>query len=196
MVATTKSASITSWDSSPIVDVTTGEGAPGFIKSVNDTATGVTTATVGTIGDMLRFCRIPTNAKLKHVYLYITVAAVAGAADIDVAFSDSTVDGTPQSLATLANPVVQLTGPADNKLFGSAKTVASTILVITDVVFSGTAFTLTPAMRNLPLWQALVNLGATQFTTDPGGYFDIIMKATTAYTTTAPVIDIEAQYVE
>jgi hypothetical protein len=189
----TKSASITSWDSTPIVDVTTGEGAPGFLKCVNDT---VTAPLSGTIGDMLRFVRIPTNAKLKHVLLSITVGNTAGAADIDVAFSDSTVDGTNQSLATLVNPVVQLTGPADNKLFGSAKSLITPITVPADQIFSGTAFTLTPAMTNLPLWQALVNLGATQFTTDPGGWFDIIMKETTVPTVTPPVVSIEAQYVE
>jgi len=192
-ITITKSASITSWDSTPIVEVTTGEGSGGFLKSVNDTVTGPAS---GTIGDIYRFCRIPTNAKLKRVGLVITTTATAGAADIDVAFSDSTVDGTPQSLATLANPVVQLTGPADNKLFGSTKALTALILVDTDVTFAGTAFTFTPAHQNLPLWQVLVNLGATQFTADPGGYFDIVMKVTTVPTVTPPVIGIKVDYVE
>lgn len=195
MVTTTKSASITSWDSTPIVDVTTGEGAPGFLKSVNDTITAPITASspAATIGDIWRFVRLPTNAKLKNVWLIITTAAVAGAADIDVAFSDSTVDGTPQSLA---GGVVQLTGPADNKLFGSTKALTSTILTTLDITYAGTAFTWTTASSNLPLWQALVNLGATQFSADPGGWFDIVMKSTTAPTTTSPVISIKADYVE
>jgi hypothetical protein len=189
----TKSASITSWDSTPIVEVTTGEGAGGFLKSVNDTVTG---PLLGTVGDIYRFCRIPTNAKLKRVGLVVTTACTAGAADIDVAFSDSTVDGTPQSLATLTNPVVLLTGSADNKLFGSAKSLATVIAVDTDVTFAGTAFTFTPAHQNLPLWQVLVNLGATQFTADPGGYFDIAMKLTAVPTTPSPVIGIKVDYVE
>lgn len=185
-MATTKSASITSWDSTPIVDVTTGEGAPGFMKTVNDTVTG---PLAGSIGDIYRFCRIPTNAKVKRILFTVTTAATAGAMDIDVAFSDSTVDGTQQSLA---GGVVQVTGPVDNKLFGSAVALTG-VVKNQDQTFANT---FTVAMQNLPLWQAFVNLGATQFTADPGGYFDIVGKTTTAPTVTAPVISIEVDYVE
>jgi len=189
----TKSASIISWDSSPQVQPTTGEGGPGFLKSVNDF---VTAPLLGTIGDMYRFVRIPTNAKIKRVGLVITAVATAGAADIDVAFSDNPNDGTPPSLATLTNPVVQITGPVDNKLFGTAKALTAAILVDTDQTFAAASTIFTLAMTNLPLWQALVNLGATQFTTDPGGFFDIIMKATTVPTVTTPIIGIKVDYVE
>jgi len=189
----TKSASVTSWDATPIVEVSTGEGAPGFLKSVNDFVTG---PLLGTIGDIYRFCRIPTNAKLKRVGLVVTTATTTGAADIDIAFSDSLYDGTPPSLSQLTNPVVLLTGAADNKIFGSAKSLATAILVDTDVTFAGTAFTFTPAHQNLPLWQVLVNLGATQFTTDPGGYFDIMMKVTAVASGVAPVVGIKVDYVE
>jgi hypothetical protein len=92
--------------------------------------------------------------------------------------------------------MVQLTGPADKKLFGSAKTLASIIAVDTDITFAGTAFPYLPIHQNLPLWQVLVNLGATQFTSDPGGYFDIITKLTAIPAGTAPVIGIKVDYVE
>jgi hypothetical protein len=51
-------------------------------------------------------------------------------------------------------------------------------------------------MKNLPLWQAFVNLSATQFTADPGGYFDIVGKATTAPTVTNTIADIQVDYVQ
>lgn len=185
-VVTTKSASIISWDSTPVVDVSTGEGAPGFLKCSQDSLTSV----VGdSIASIYRFCRIPTNAKVKRVLLTVLTASTAGAGDVDVAFSDSTVDGTQQSLA---GGVVQITGPVDNKLFGSAQTLTG-VLKNSDITFANT---FTTAHQILPLWQVLVNLGATQFTADPGGYFDIVMKLTTAITVTAGLIGVEVDYVE
>jgi len=188
----TKSASIISWDSTPIVEVSTGEGAPGFLKSVNDS---VTAPLLGTIGDMYRFCRIPTNAKIKKVLVTVTTAATAGAMDIGLAYSDSTVDGTQPSLAGLVNPMVLLTAGADNKLFGSAQSLTA-VIKNTDITFAGTAFPYLPIYQNLPIWQVLVNLGATQFTADPGGWFDIVAKATTVPTVTPPVMGIQCDYVE
>src|SRR6266404_4753321 len=111
------------------------------------------------------------------------IASTAGSGDIDVAFSDSTTDGTPPSLA---GGVVQITGPVDNKLFGAAKSLVGAApgptATITSIIdpFQGT---FTPAHQNLPLWQVLVNLGATQFSADPGGFFDIFVRVTTAITT-------------
>src|SRR5215469_768093 len=140
MVTTTKSASITSWDSTPIVEVTTGEGAPGFLKSVNDTVTQVVAGSG--IGDIVRYVRIPTNAKIKNVLFAVTTGATAGNQDIDVAFSDSTVDGTNQGLA---GGVVQITGPVDNKLFAVARALTAT--AVTDITFLAT---FTPVHANLP----------------------------------------------
>src|SRR5712691_9014394 len=107
-VVITKSASIIGWDSTPLVEPATGEGAPGHLRAVNDSLSGV----VGdSIGSVYRFCRIPTNAKIKKVVWNLFTGSTAGAMDVDVAFSDSLTDGTPPSLSQLANPVVQVTGP-------------------------------------------------------------------------------------
>ena len=188
-VVTTKSAGIVNLDAFPIVSNTQGEGAVGHLRSVNDTLLGV----VGdSIASIYRLVRIPTDAKIKQVLLNLVTASTAGAADIDVFFSDSTNDGTQQSLATLANPVVQVTGPVDNKMFGTAQALTA-VLKNTDVTFAGTFL---PAHQNLPLWQVFVNLGATQFTSDPGGFFDIGLKLTTALTVTAGSIGLEVRYVE
>lgn len=170
-----KSASITNLDASPVVANTIGEGAPGFEMIINDFVLPVsaddTTSTY-------RLCRFPTNAKVKSLQIYSTIAS-AGSGDVDVAFSDSTTDGTPPAFSGLANPVVQITGPVDNKLFGAAQ---SLVLagVGTDFTFKGT---FTPQYQNMPMWAVLVALGATQFTADPGGFFDIYVKITTTITT-------------
>ena len=189
-VVITKSASITSWDATPQVIVTTGEGGPGFLKSVNDAVTGV----VGdSIGSVYRLVRIPTNAKIKAVKWNLFTGSTAGAADFGVAFSDNPNDGTPPSLAGLANPVIQVTGPVDNKMFGTATSLVTATKVNADITFAGTFLA---AHQNLPLWQVFVNLGATQFTADPGGFFDIVAKLTTALTVTAGVLSVECDYVE
>lgn len=178
-----KSTSITNLDATPLVPNTIGEGAVGSLMVANDS---VTTVSGDDTTSTYRLCRIPTNAKVKSLIIDSAIAT-AGSGDIDIAFSDSTVDGTPQNLA---GGVVQITGPVDNKLFGAAQSLVAASRK--DFTFAGT---FTPAMQNLPLWQALVNLGATQFSADPGGYFDIFVKITTAITT-GGVLSAEVYYVE
>lgn len=185
-VVTTKSPSITNWDATPIFIPTTGEGVEGPLRAVTDNVTSV----VGdSIASIYRFVRIPTNAKIKKVLLNIFTASTAGAGDIEIAFSDSATDGTQPSLA---GGIVQITGPADNKLFVSAQALTSTQKQL-DITFNNSFLAV---HQNIPIWQVLVNLGATQFTADPGGFFDIVMKLTTAVTVTAGVISIECDFVE
>jgi hypothetical protein len=195
-MAIIKSASITAMDASPLVEVTSGEGISGNLKSVND---ALNATLGGAPGDIYRLIRFPTTAKVKAVFL-MTAAGVggAGAGDIDVAFSDSTVDGTPQSLAQLANPVCQVTGPVDNKLFGAAASLIGTATPVRqDKTYQGTSPNqLTLLTSNLPMWQVLVNLGATQFTADPGGYFDLIIKTTTAITVAQGLVALQMDYVQ
>jgi hypothetical protein len=186
-VVFTKSASITGLDASPGVASTTGEGAQGNMRCAND---AITTVVGDSIGSVYRIVRIPTDAKIKRV-LFNYPGSTAGAGDFDVLFSDSPYEGGAAYQA-LAGGVVQTTGPADNKLFGTALTLIGSQKQI-DITFSGT---FTVAHQNLPLWQVLVNLGATQFTSDPGGAFDIGVKLTTALTVTAGLLGIEVDYVE
>src|SRR5215471_2872611 len=168
-VVTTKSPSIINLDALPIVANTGGEAAPGFQRAHTDNLTSV----VGdSIASIYRFVRIPTTAKIKKVLLNIFTASTAGAGDIEIAFSDSLTDGTQPQFTSLASPIVQTSGPADNKLFVSAQSLTATQKQL-DITFNNT---FTAAHQNLPLWQVLVNLGCTQFLIDPGGYFDIVMK--------------------
>ncbi len=176
-----KSLPITNLDAIPVIPMTIGEGAPGFITVIDGSVSPVSADDTNSRYRLLRF---PSNAKVKDLKIWSTILT-AGAADIDIAYSDSTSDGTQQSLATLANPVVLITAGADNKLFGAAKTLfvaSATFPLITTVTdpFQGT---FTAPMMDIPMWQNLVTLGATQFSADPGGFFDIYVRVTTAITT-------------
>jgi hypothetical protein len=182
-----KSASITNLDASPIVSNTIGEGAPGPETVINDSVSPVSADDTTSTYRLLRF---PTNAKVKDLKIFSAIAG-AGSADIDIAFSDSTTDGTP---ASLQGGIVQLTGPVDNKLFGAAKSLVGT-LAGGPVIANAFQNLFTPAMQNIPMWQNLVTLGATQFTSDPGGCFDILVRITTGITT-GGVLSCELRYVE
>lgn len=170
------SGSITALDTIPAIVPTSGEGASGFLKEVDDYVTAVSADQVGTT---YKLCRIPTNAKVKSLLIYSTIAS-AGSADINVVFSDSTTDGTQVALqnaiptSTLAGAVTtHATYSSPNALFGAAQ---SLVLAGVDTNFTFVG-TFTPAMRLLPLWDAL------GFATDPGGMFDIEARVTTAVTT-------------
>lgn len=159
----------TGLDAVPPAQSTTGEGAAGYLKEIDGF---VAALTADNTTSKYRMCRVKTNIKVKEVKLNASVVT-AGAADIEIAYSDApllgNMDGTPPALA---GTIVQIAGPADNKLFGSATTLVAQTNV--DITFANT-FTL--ANRNQPLWQVL-GLAA-----DPQGYFDFIFNVTTAITT-------------
>lgn len=179
-----KSVPITNLDAQPVVMPNSGQGAPGVLRSVN----GHVAATTGvTAPSTYRLCRIPTNACIKHVILRNAALSTSTAADFDVAFSDSTTDGTP---ASLQGTIPQVSA-ADNKLFGSALSLAAASSPTTDITFSGT---FTTDHQNIPLWQVLNALGTLGWTVDPGGFFDILVKTTTTVTAGGD-ISIEVQYV-
>ncbi len=212
-----KSSPVTNLDSQPILLNTVGEGAPGHLKTLTDWV-ATTSAAVAT--SAYRMARFPSNAKVKRVSLYsINLGSTAGATlDINVAFSDSTTDGT--ATAAQSNiPTSALTGaittPAayssPNKLFGSALATGASNAASgpTDITFSGIY---TPAMRDLPMWAVLGGTGAATAAPynagggfaqasgnlcDPGGFFDIyvVIAATGTGTVTAGKIAVEVDFV-
>lgn len=166
--------------------LTTGQGAPGRLRTVSGY---VTTVSADDTGSRYRLVRFPTHACVKRVIINSKIAS-AGSGDIDVAYSNSTTDGTQQALATLTNPSVIIPSN-DNKLFGAAVSLVGTG-IDANYTYSGTY---TFPMSNIPMWQNLVTLGTTQFTSDPGGFFDIYVVVTTAVTT-GGVLGCEVQYIE
>ena len=176
-----KSTPITNLDTP--LNVTTGQGASGALRSVN----GHVAATAGvTSGSTYRLCRFPTNACVKQVLLTAAAEGATGAIDIDVAFSDSTTDGTPVAL----QGTIPQVSAADNKLFGSAVAITSA-LKNSDVTFSGT---FTTDHQNIPMWQVLNALGTLGWTVDPGGFFDILLK-TTATMANGGDVAVEVRFV-
>lgn len=169
-----KSTSITNLDATPVVANTVGMGAPGHLRSVSDS---VTATTAKTTGSTYRLARFPSNAKVKHVFVGVDATVTAFDADIDVAWSDSTVDGTP---VAYQGTIPQISS-ADNKLFGAAVDLKTAGLV-------DYGKTMVAAKRNQPMWQAL------GYTSDPGGNYDLMLK-TTGTTNGAPVLYGEVQYV-
>lgn len=181
--STLKSAAITNLDATPVVQQTTGEGGPGYIRE----ACGgfVTAVAADAAGSTYRLTRIPSNAKVKHVFL-TSEAQGAGAVQIGVYYSDSTVDGTQPSLQGL---VVPTTGV---NFFANDVSIAALVNSV-DQVFQNTATAgaNNPSLANQPLWQAL------GLTSDPGGYFDIVATVhTTAITTGTGRIQIAVQYID
>ena len=176
------SPSITNLDASPPSYTlnTTGEHAPGFLQFVGDWVTCLN-------GDdntsIYRMVRIPTTAKVKKVRLLSDVAT-AGSADIEVAYSDSTTDGTVQ--ANLG-AIVQVSA-ADNKLFASAFSLVAAEGTNEEPLDVTWLNTFTPAMSCQPLWAAL------GLSVDPGGMFDIIIRVTTGVTT-GSILYLSCEYV-
>lgn len=175
-----KSAAITNLDAIPLSYASAGEGAAARVQSIE----GFVTANTGdAAGSTYRMVRLPTNAKVKKVELR-AACVTAGAADVNVAFSDSTTDGTD---AYLQGTIPQVSA-ANNKLFGAAQSLTGGINVPADLTFAN-ATNFPAGSRMQPLWQVL------GFNSDPGGMFDILLVVTTAVTTGGAVA-VRVEYAE
>src|SRR3989304_5175392 len=159
-----KSTPITNLDASPPVANQSGKGAGGALQHVQGSATGVLNSSADAT---YQFCRVPSNAKVKHLY-FESGAQTAGKIDLGVYYA---TDGN------LQRPTALLAANAiDQDFFASVIDCASAV-ARADVVNEST--TNTAAKRNQPLWQAL------GLATDPGGWFDIVGTVKTTDFTTA-----------
>lgn len=182
-----KSLSITGLDATPYTPQSAGQGARGTLKVQDDvvaaTATGLQTAK-----SSYRLCRVPTNAIFKSVVIATDVALDSGthalSFDINLAFSDSTIDGTPAAvqglIPTTANTGATTTLAAyasPNIMFGASNnTSASVKLARTDVTFNGTLATYPMAViTTQPIWQAFGFVDGRSNPSDPGGFFDLFL---------------------
>ena len=208
-----KSNPVTNLDAQPIIVGTSGEGGMGFQKNMSDY---VSPTASGAIWSTYRLARFPTNSKVKHVWTYLSGIDTTSATtlplatlDFNVAFSDSTTDGTPAALqgtipsnkfdgtafafvsGTGYSTAYNSTGTG-NKMFGVtlAVTTGSQLLELT---FKNT---FTPAMREDDLWDVLGFVNAQGTAQDPGGKFDIFVVTSTGQKLAiAGVIGVEVDYV-
>lgn len=209
-----KSSPITNLDATPIVMLTAGEGLPGMARVATDYVNPTTAVAAFAT---YRLCRIPTNSKVKKVQLYTTgvdsTTAPAGF-DVNVAFSDSAADGTPQALqgtipsskhdgtsiafnGTTGYSTAYTNTGTGNKLFGVLLTQGSAGATLNrEITFgnvtSGVGFT--PANRDDDLWNIL-GFTANGQAQDPGGFFDFLVVMGTVGTAAAGTIAIECDFV-
>jgi hypothetical protein len=206
----------TTLDTLPIQMLTTGEGGPGWLKSINDNI-AATAVGIGTVASTYRLCRFPTAAKIKSVTIDLgnldTSGSVALVLDINVAFSDSFYDGT-QPVYTASNGATALnslcipkTGAAGtttsitaytnpNKLFGTLAASSNAAKYNTNVTFNGSYTNWFPGGRDLPLWNFFGFTNAQGQPADPGGFFDLLLYVSTAAATGAAAsIGAKVEYI-
>lgn len=173
---TVVSTVLTNLNASPLVRPIAGEGGPAVVYYVNDNFT-TTTGDTGTY----RCARFPRNAHVKHVKVWLDGSVTTLTADINVAWSNSTVDGTQ---VTYQGTVPQISA-ANNKLFGAAQDLHDTVTPTDFIAANTTNFPVGSNMQ--PLWQVL------GYTVDPGGFFDLYFADTTANSGGAKV-NVEVAY--
>lgn len=206
-VVASKSVIVTAGDTpNPLIQFTTGEGAPGRLKVMDDFL-ATTAAQMASTTSSLDMCRIPTNAKVKAVFMYLggvdsngTGAAVF---DINLRFSTSATDGTPPALAGLI-PTSALTGltttvaaySSPNILFGQITASNSGAVNANANVTYQTGGAFTPAMRDIPLWSIFGFTNSQSVAQDPGGFFQFYLRVSTAANTgAAATVGIMTEYV-
>ncbi len=168
-----KSTAITNLDATPPFRSTAGEGATGEMRE--NGAVLVTTAGAA-VGSTYKFLRLPTNAKVKHLFIENGNAS-GGSYNAGIYYSDSTTDGT--------SPGNQGAALATT-LFASAYSLAAVIGEPTDIVNASGSYGM--AERLVPLWSAC------GLTADPGGAFDIVLTSTVT-PLAATTISLSAQFV-
>ncbi len=171
-----KSASVTNSDASPAVANTAGEGGAAPVKCITGIATGVASSDIDATYQM---CRVPSNAKIKRIWLQTQTQAV-GVAAVGLYYATDGVIGKPAALLAAA--------AIDQDFFAASINLATT--TVQDVTANPIASAYTPAKRNQPLRQAV------GLTSDPGGNFDICLTLTTAITTGTGVMVMDVLYTD
>jgi hypothetical protein len=158
-----KSTAITNLDAVPASRATSGEGAKGYMEEVTGYVTVLAADAAGTTYQLVR---IPSNAKVKRVFL-VSQAQGAGKVNVGLYYSTALNDGTPSDKASALTEV-------DADLFATDVDLASA--VATDVTNESGTYTIDK--WNQPIWQA-AGLSA-----DPGGFFDVSLTVHTTDVTT------------
>lgn len=194
---TVKSASITNLDTTPIIEVNAGQGNPGRAVRVDDYATA-TAAGLQSSGSYYKLVRIPTGAVVKSVVIGTDTGPNLNgslALDLNLIFSDSTLDGTntfyqgliPTSANTGGTTTIA-SYSSPNKIFGTVKpTATATAFALTDEYLNGLGanYSFTGGFSNLPLYQIFGFTDQRGQPSDPGGYFDLLAYVATGATTGA-----------
>lgn len=218
MTEALKTNTIINLDAQPIIVSTAGEGMSGYLQANSDTI--APTSAVAQFATY-RLARFPTDAKVKHVWCYtsgIEAQTTATASlDINVAFSDSTTDGTPSVLqatipsskhdgtslsyqGTTGYSTGYTNSGTGNKLFGDALLQGvKGVVKYQEVTFLNTTASVGyfPANREDNLWDVFGFVNAQGTAQDPGGWFDVFVVVAAALTTAAAgIIGVEVDFVD
>ncbi len=173
-----KSTAITNLDASPPLVSTEGEGAPGYLRSVEGF---ITTVAADAAGSTYRLVRLPSNAKVKEV-VFRAAAQGAGKVQLSAYYSDSATDGTQPSLQGL---VVPTNGAA----FFAGDIDCASAVTPADYLGTGSSVVWTIDKWNKQLWDAL------GIASDPGGFIDLVAVVhTTDITTGAALLGVSVRY--
>ena len=156
-----KSTPVTNADATPVVANTTGKGASATVREVEGYVTIPASASVDST---FRIVRVPTSAKIKSVVIE-SEAQTAGKVDVGVYYPTSGKTGLPD---LAANAI-------DQDFVADVVDLASAVAP-TDITNEAGFYTLDE--RDDPLWQAV------GLSSDPGGYFDIVLTVKTTAVTT------------
>lgn len=165
-MATVKSTWITNVDATPRVATNTNKSV-GEVKSAKSHATVSATQASG---DIIRFVRVPSNARIDAVLLSTADATTAGNIDIGV-----------YQTAENGGAVV------DADLFASALALTGGPFLNSDQTFESTQYTY--AESCLPLWEVL-GLSA-----DSNREYDIAATVTTTFDAAGTSMALEVRYV-
>ena len=183
MTTVVKSTSITNLDAQPIVMPTAGEGGVGRSKNVNDFAT---TIAQNAPGEVVRLCRIPSNAKVKSITVE-GAAMTKGSFDIGLYWSDSTTDGTP-----VANQGNVISGA--QAFFTAAKSFASAVTRV-DATNGNAKYPV--SSRNVAIVTATntAQIGTVLGTSQVGGMVDVCLTSTNTVLV-GGLVAVEVHYIE
>src|ERR1700687_1646239 len=179
---TLKSKAITDLDATPILEATSGEYGPAPLKVIQATVAPTDAKTVGSTYLMVR---LPTSAKLKHIFVGQSVVATAFVADVGLYYSDSTTDGTAKS-----NQGVVLNTDLQDYFAAAVDFDAAVLTTPKEVTFLNPSEGYQMADTVLPLW----NGANTGLTADPGGFFDVVLTTVSETNSVPGTIWMEVQY--
>ena len=168
-------AGLTGLNASPMIQHWTGKAASGYLKQLEGFATVIASSATDST---YRLVRVPTNAKVKHLFLEAEANGASTAWNIGLWYSNDPKDGTPPAL---------LGTVLDADFFDTALANTNAIQSVDLVATDSPGYNISE--REKPLWEA------AGLTTDPGGFFDIVMQPSTQVGTGTGRVRLSCEFV-
>lgn len=186
-----KSTPITNLDATPPQIQNAGVGAAGDLQQVDGAA--AVTGTNSSAGSTYQLCRIPQNAIVKSVKLWLDAAGTTITGHCGVTFSTAPTDGTPAAdqpttfggAPVYVNTIAAGSANSAQSWFTNALALAA---IVTPTEESTQATNHLSVQRQQPMWQ---NLGLAA---PVAGYFDITFTLS-ATAGSAAIVNASVEYI-